>query len=103
MLIGGLLKVTVHRPGWARSMLNCKVSGMADLLVSCAKSCRTDLKRARASSRATHWSSQPLLQWTLNRLEIAESKPQRLKPAFQATLSGTAEAVLFPTCPSQNY
>ena len=23
MLIGGLLKVTVHRPGWVRSVLNC--------------------------------------------------------------------------------
>jgi hypothetical protein len=24
MLIGGLLKVTVHRPGWLRSVLNCE-------------------------------------------------------------------------------
>jgi hypothetical protein len=23
MLIGGLLKVTVHLPGWVRSVLNC--------------------------------------------------------------------------------
>ena len=23
MLIGGLLKVIVHRPGWVRSVLNC--------------------------------------------------------------------------------
>jgi len=29
MLIGGLLKVILHRPGWVRSMLNCKWSGMA--------------------------------------------------------------------------
>jgi hypothetical protein len=28
-LIGGLLKVIVHRPGWVRSMLNCEGSGMA--------------------------------------------------------------------------
>jgi hypothetical protein len=32
MLIGGLLKVIVHRPGWARSISNCEVSGMAHLL-----------------------------------------------------------------------
>jgi hypothetical protein len=32
MLIGGLLKVIVHRPGYARSMLNCEGSGMAHLL-----------------------------------------------------------------------
>jgi hypothetical protein len=31
MLIGGLLNVIVHRPGWVRSMLNCEVSGMAHL------------------------------------------------------------------------
>src|SRR5215469_11739994 len=35
MLIGGLLKVMVHRPGWVRSVLNCEVSGMAHLLVGC--------------------------------------------------------------------
>jgi hypothetical protein len=29
MLIGGLLKVIVHRPGYGRSMLNCEWSGMA--------------------------------------------------------------------------
>ena len=34
MLIGGLLKVTVHRPGQVRSMLNCEGSGMAHLLSS---------------------------------------------------------------------
>ena len=32
MLIGGLLKVIVQRPGWVRSMLNCEGSGMAYLL-----------------------------------------------------------------------
>src|SRR6185312_12714531 len=32
MLIGGLLKVIVHRPGWVRSVLNCEGSGMAHLL-----------------------------------------------------------------------
>src|SRR6185437_9443418 len=32
MLIGGLLKVIVHRPGEVRSMLNCEESGMR---VSC--------------------------------------------------------------------
>src|ERR1700722_20252940 len=33
MLIGGLLKVTVHRPGYVRSVLNCEGSGKAH---SCA-------------------------------------------------------------------
>jgi hypothetical protein len=35
MLIGGLLKVIVHRPGSVRSVLNCEGSGMAHLLLSC--------------------------------------------------------------------
>ena len=34
MLIGGLLKVIVHRPGWVRSMLNC--AALALLAVSLA-------------------------------------------------------------------
>src|SRR6516225_3347664 len=32
MLIGGLLKVMVHRPGQVRSVLNCEASDMAHLL-----------------------------------------------------------------------
>src|SRR5208283_1134018 len=32
MLIGALLKVTVHRPGQVRSVLNCEGSGIAHLL-----------------------------------------------------------------------
>src|SRR5262249_39440919 len=35
MLIGGLLKVTVHRPGWGRAVLKCEWSGMAHLLLFC--------------------------------------------------------------------
>jgi len=35
MLIGGLLKVIVQRPGQVRSMLNCEGSGMAHFLLSC--------------------------------------------------------------------
>src|SRR5579864_66084 len=29
MLIGGLLKVIIHRPGWVRSMLNCEPTSLA--------------------------------------------------------------------------
>src|SRR5579863_3932036 len=32
MLIGALLNVTVHRPGWVRSVSNCEGSGMTRLL-----------------------------------------------------------------------
>jgi len=32
ILIGGLLKVIVHRPGLVRSVSNCEESGMAHLL-----------------------------------------------------------------------
>jgi hypothetical protein len=32
ILIGGLLKVIVHRPGSVRSILNCEVSDMAQFL-----------------------------------------------------------------------
>src|SRR5580704_3703718 len=35
MLIGGLLKLTVQRPGQVRSVLNCEGSGIADLLCVC--------------------------------------------------------------------
>src|SRR5580704_6516111 len=35
ILIGGLLKVTVQRPGQVRSVLNCEGSGIADLLCAC--------------------------------------------------------------------
>ena len=34
MLIGGLLKLIVHRPGWVRSMLNCAT--LASLTASLA-------------------------------------------------------------------
>src|SRR5580704_8193067 len=50
MLIGGLLKVMVHRPGQVRSMLNCEWSGMAYFFLSCEEPCRSDLKPARTSS-----------------------------------------------------
>ena len=33
MLIGGLLKVIVHRPGLVRSVSNCEESGMAHFLM----------------------------------------------------------------------
>src|ERR1700734_2714964 len=33
MLIGGLLKVIVHSPGWVRSVLNCERSGTVHSLL----------------------------------------------------------------------
>ena len=43
MLIGGLRKVIVHRPGWTRSVLNCEGPGIAILLHRLA----TGLRRYR--------------------------------------------------------
>src|ERR1700733_2548360 len=56
MLIGGLLKVTVHRPGSVRSVLNCEGSGMAHLLGRLAEPYRSDLKPARTSSEKSFGS-----------------------------------------------
>jgi hypothetical protein len=42
MLMGGLLKVIVHRPGWVRSLLNCEGSDMAYLLNAIAASNKID-------------------------------------------------------------
>src|SRR5580700_9955551 len=68
MLIGGLLKVMVHRPGWVRSVLNCT---SADSLPRCValdwvitfsslveKPYRSDLKPARTSSEKSFGCSQ---------------------------------------------
>jgi hypothetical protein len=59
MLIGGLSKVIVHRPGWVRSVLNCEGSGMAHLLLSCEEPCCSDLKPARTSSEKSFGVSRP--------------------------------------------
>src|SRR3984885_9474049 len=45
MLIGGLLKVIVHRPGWVRSVLNCEGSGMAHPLLSSKRLAQNALRR----------------------------------------------------------
>jgi hypothetical protein len=42
MLIGGLLKVIVHTPGWLRSMLNCEWSGMSHFLLSSKELAQTE-------------------------------------------------------------
>ena len=61
MLIGGLLKVIVHRPGWVRSMLNCATVSRAWRYVSslsCEEPYRSDLKPARTSSEKSFGCSQ---------------------------------------------
>src|ERR1700733_13705552 len=58
MLIGGLLKVTVQRPGSVRSVLNCEGSGVAHLLRRLAEPYRSDLKPARTSSEKSFGCSQ---------------------------------------------
>src|SRR5215467_263465 len=50
MLIGGLLKVIVHSPGWVCSTLNCEGSGTAHSSFAFEERYRSDLKPSRKSS-----------------------------------------------------
>src|SRR6202030_1187554 len=107
MLIGGLLKVIVHQPGWVRSALNCAfacslprcvaLDWVIHLLLSCEEPYRSDRKPARTSSEKSFGCSQaakcPPLGSLLKWISLGYARSAQLRGAGKSSSGKTLTAV----------